>query len=56
VSVNPEPRPYDLPWVVLDHAQASSSWDMTSQLNTTTILHDIATFAEENPHWIALSA
>ena len=56
VSSNPAPRPYDLPWVVLDHAQASSSWGWTPQLSTPTILGEIATFAEENANWIALSA
>ena len=56
VRSNPAPRPYDLPWVVLDHAQASSSWGWAPQLSTPTILSEIATFAEENANWIALSA
>ena len=56
VSHNPEPRPYDLPWVVLNHAMASSSWGWTPQISTTTILSEIAAFAEEHSNWIALSA
>jgi CDP-paratose 2-epimerase len=56
VSTNPAPRPYDLPWVVLDHALASSGWDWVPQIGTSTILSEIAAFAEENANWIALSA
>jgi CDP-paratose 2-epimerase len=56
VSANTAPRPYDLPWVVLDHALASNSWGWTPQLNTSNILSEIAAFAENNPNWIALSA
>ena len=56
VSHNPEPRPYDLPWVVLDRALASSSWGWTPRISTTTILSEIAAFAEEHSNWIALSA
>ena len=56
MSHNPEPRPYDLPWVVLNHAMASSSWGWTPQISTTTILSEIAGFAEENTNWISVSA
>ena len=56
VSSAPEPRPYDLPWVVLDHALASSSWNWAPQISTATILSEIAAFAEANANWISLSA
>jgi CDP-paratose 2-epimerase len=56
VNHNPEPRHYDLPWVVLDHALASSSWAWEPQINTIDILSEISSFAEVNPNWIALSS
>jgi CDP-paratose 2-epimerase len=55
VSPNPEPRPYDLPWVVLDSKLASNSWNWKPQMSPAAILSDIATFADENVNWIALS-
>lgn len=56
VSSNPAPRPYDLPWVVLDHAHASSSWGWAPQISCSAILNEIAAYANANPNWIALSA
>jgi len=56
ICSSPVPRLYDLPWVVLDHAFASSSWGWRPQLSTTDILSEIATFAEVNANWISLSA
>lgn len=52
VNPNPTPRPYDLPWVVLDHGVASKSWGWEPMLNTQDILGEIASFAESNPLWI----
>jgi CDP-paratose 2-epimerase len=56
VTCQAEPRPYDLPWVVLDHQRCTKEWRWQPQLHTTAILDEIATFAEDNPDWIALSA
>jgi CDP-paratose 2-epimerase len=56
VAHDPKPRQYDLPWVVLDHSLATNHWRWQPKLNTTTILDEIATFAEANPNWIRLSA
>lgn len=56
VSHQPEPRPYDLPWVVLDHQQATSHWKWEPQLSTSAVLEEIACFADANMDWIALSA
>lgn len=56
VSPSREPRPYDLPWVVLDHGVASSAWGWMPQISIASILGEIADFAEQNTNWIALSA
>ncbi len=52
----PEIRAFDLPWVVLDSASASSEWDWRPEMSTPTILDEIAGFAEGSPEWIAGSA
>ncbi|MDB4537883.1 NAD-dependent epimerase/dehydratase family protein [Akkermansiaceae bacterium] len=51
-----EIRPFDLPWVVLDHSLASETWDWQPTTPIATILEEIATFAETSPQWIASSA
>jgi CDP-paratose 2-epimerase len=56
VVSSPEPRPYDLPWVVLDHQPCSQAWDWSPQISPESVLEEIASFAEATPDWIALSA
>jgi CDP-paratose 2-epimerase len=56
VASSPEPRPYDLPWVVLDHQRCSQAWDWSPQISLEAVLEEIANFAQANPDWIALSA
>jgi CDP-paratose 2-epimerase len=55
-SAPPAQRPFDLPWVVLDHSLASQTWDWHPQTPVASILEEIATFAEAHPNWIATSA
>lgn len=54
--LSPEVRPFDLPWVVLDHSLASETWNWQPTTPVESILEEIATFAESNPNWIATSA
>ena len=56
VTQNPQPRPYDLPWVVLDSQQAMRSWGWRPQYSRQSILDEIADFADHQADWIALSA
>jgi CDP-paratose 2-epimerase len=49
-------RPFDLPWVVLDHALAAETWDWQPESSIASILEEIATFAEDHPDWISTSA
>lgn len=55
VTAELEPRPFDLPWIVLDHQLATATWDWHPQTTTEQILQEIAGFAENNPHWLAVS-
>ncbi len=50
------PRPFDIPWIVLDHAKATKLWDWSPATPTTAILTEIADHAEQNPGWLKLSA
>ena len=49
-------RPFDIPWIVLDHAKATRLWDWRPQTPGTAILEEIAAHAEQHPEWLDLSA
>jgi len=57
-SVTPDgtPRPFDIPWIVLDHSRATSVWDWRPATPTVAILEEIAGHAEQHPGWLELSA
>jgi CDP-paratose 2-epimerase len=57
-SVVPDgtPRPFDIPWIVLDHAKATTIWNWKPATPTAAILEEIAQHAEHNPGWLELSA
>ena len=57
-AVTPDgtPRPFDLPWIVLDHTRATRRWDWRPATPTPAILEEIARHAEKNPGWLDLSA
>jgi CDP-paratose 2-epimerase len=50
------PRPFDIPWIILDSAKASRVWKWQPQTSTDTILDEIATHAHAHPDWLDLSA
>lgn len=50
------PRPFDIPWLVLDSAQAARRWNWRATTPTTAILEEIAAHAEANPDWLEVSA
>jgi CDP-paratose 2-epimerase len=50
------PRPFDIPWIVLDHAKATTLWGWRPATPTTAVLDEIAAHAEKNPGWLELSA
>ncbi len=50
------PRPFDIPWIVLDHAKATTIWGWKPATPTPVILEEIASHAEKNPGWLELSA
>ena len=50
------PRPFDIPWIVLDPAKAARVWQWRPATPTAAILEEIASHAEKNPGWLELSA
>jgi CDP-paratose 2-epimerase len=56
VSSAPDPRPFDIPWIVLDAAKAARLWDWRPQRTTLQVLEEIAQHAEAHPGWLDLSA
>jgi len=56
VAAEPAPRPFDIPWMVLDHARATRQWNWRPQMAVTDILEEIAVHAQAHPGWLDLSA
>ncbi len=48
-------RPFDLPWVVLDHGRASAEWHWQPEIPLNRILDEIADHAEQHPEWLSVS-
>ena len=56
IASDSTPRPFDIPWMVLDSTKAARLWNWRPQTTTEVILTEIAHHAEANPHWLDLSA
>ena len=56
VSADPAPRPFDIPWIVLDHAKATRLWHWQPRISTPAILDEIAAHARAHPGWLDISA
>jgi CDP-paratose 2-epimerase len=56
VSSDPAPRPFDIPWLVLDSGKAARLWNWQPSTSTTSILEEIAGHARAHPDWLELSA
>jgi CDP-paratose 2-epimerase len=56
IASDPAPRPFDIPWMVLDSAKAARLWNWKPATPMPDILNEIAAYAESHPDWLALSA
>lgn len=52
IGVQPEKRPFDIPWLVLNADQARRVWNWTPAIAREQILEEIARHAEQNPRWL----
>ncbi len=55
VTADGTPRPFDIPWLVLDSTAAALAWDWRPQRSLPFILEEIARHAEGNPGWLDLA-
>jgi CDP-paratose 2-epimerase len=56
VGVDATPRPFDIPWLVLDSRKAGRLWGWQPATPTDAILEEIAAHARAHPDWLDLSA
>ena len=56
VSSDPKPRPFDLPWLVMDSRLAKQTWDWQPATPLESILEEIALHAESHLGWLEMSA
>lgn len=55
VASEPKPRPFDIPWMVMDSRAAVARWNWRPQTSLEKILEEIAIHAEQNPGWLELA-
>ena len=56
VAPDGTPRPFDIPWIVLDSAKAARVWGWQPATPTAAVLEEIAAHAEAHPKWLELSS
>ncbi|MBU3666287.1 MAG: NAD-dependent epimerase/dehydratase family protein [Chthoniobacterales bacterium] len=56
VASDLSPRPFDLPWVVLDSSRAEKAWDWKPRRTVQQICSEIARHAREHPGWLEVSS
>ena len=54
VAADPEPRPFDLPWMVMDSSLARRTWNWRPRISIESVLDEIAEHADDNPDWLDL--
>ena len=50
------PRPFDIPWLVMDSTRAAAHFDWRPRRLLPQILDEIAVHAEQNPDWLRITA
>jgi CDP-paratose 2-epimerase len=55
VESDPAPRPFDVPWLVMDSRLAAENWGWRPATPLESILEEIAQHAEANPGWLEIS-
>ncbi len=49
------PRPFDIPWLVLDATLAKKTWSWSPKILWPQVLDEIAEHAEQHPDWLEIS-
>lgn len=56
VAAEPAPRPFDIPWLVMDSRAAARRWAWKPRRNLESILEELGRHAEQNPDWLERTA
>jgi CDP-paratose 2-epimerase len=56
VTADTNPRPFDIPWMVLDSSAVGEAWGWKPQTLMPAILEEIAQHAEQHPEWLEMVA
>lgn len=54
VEADTNPRPFDIPWMVLDSSAVKDAWGWAPSTPRDAVLEEIARHAEQNPGWLEL--
>jgi CDP-paratose 2-epimerase len=52
VAADSDPRPFDIPWMVLNSTAAQEAWNWRPSIPNDVILEEIARHALDNPNWL----
>ncbi len=55
VAADANPRPFDIPWMVLDSSLAEKTWNWSPKILLPQVLDEIAKHAEQHPNWLDVS-
>jgi len=55
VAAEANPRPFDIPWMILDPALAKKNWNWSPKTSVEKVLEEIAEHAKQNPNWLEIS-
>jgi CDP-paratose 2-epimerase len=55
VASDANPRPFDIPWMVLDSSLAAKEWNWLPKISLPQVLDEIARHAEQHPDWLEIS-
>jgi len=55
IASDPNPRPLDLPWVVMDSSLAQQTWAWSPTVGLQKIFEEVAQHAEAHPDWLEMS-
>lgn len=55
VAINPHPRAFDVPWLVMDSTLATTHWNWKPRTTLQSILDEIANHAKTHPNWLEIS-
>ena len=56
IAAETTPRPFDVPWLVMDSRLAEKTWGWQPTIKLESILEEIARHAEAHSNWLEISS